>query len=68
MLNTGGDGLSNHARQMHPTFPRPEIGDVTCPFRCADLRVWFGPRYEVLLHEIRRNVEGVVTVGPSSAK
>jgi hypothetical protein len=46
----------NDHSQIYPAFPRPYIGDVTSPLlvrpACS----------EVLLQEIRRDVEGVVTV------
>lgn len=43
--------------QIQPTLPRPDIGNVTSP-----LLVW-PARGKVLLQEIGRDGEGVVTVG-----
>lgn len=54
--DTAREKVNDHG-QIDPTFPRPDIGDVACP-----LLVW-PARGEVLLQEIRRDVEGVIAVG-----
>ena len=66
MQNTQGDhpaGMQvENDGQIDPTFACPNIGDVTGPFL-----IWLA-RSEILLQEIRRDVERVVAVRPSSGK
>ena len=47
----------NECSQINPTLPRSDIGDITCPFLLRPAR------RKILLQEIRRDVEGMVTVG-----
>ena len=47
----------NDYSQIDPPLPCPDIGDVACPLLVRPARG------KVLLQEIRRNVEGVITVG-----
>ena len=48
--------------QIDPTFARPDIGDVTGLFLVGLARS------KILLQQIRRDVECVVAVRPSSGK
>lgn len=65
LLHAVTDGPSDHAsreeindhNQIHPTFARPDIGDIIRPLLVRPAR------REVLLQEIRRDIEGVVAVG-----
>ena len=47
----------NDEGKTNPTFPRPDIGDVARPLLVRPAR------REVLLQEIRRDVEGMIAVG-----
>ena len=47
----------NDEFKLNPTFPRPDIGDVARPLLVRRAR------REVLLQEIRRDVESVIAVG-----
>jgi len=39
--DTPGMQIEDH-RQIQPTLTGPDVADVASPFRCADLRFWFG--------------------------
>ena len=70
LLHPVADGPTYHParmqieddRQIHPAFPRPDVGDVASP--CLVKLA----RSEILLQEIRRDVECVVAARPSSGK
>ena len=51
-----GEKVNDHS-QINPPLARPDIGDVACALLVRPARS------EVLLQEIRRDVEGVIAVG-----
>ncbi len=51
-----GEKVNDHGK-INPTLPRPDVGDVARPPLVRPARL------EVLLQEIRRDVEDVVAVG-----
>jgi hypothetical protein len=43
-------------REIQPTFPCPDVGDITSPLLVR------GIRREILIQQIRRDIEGVIAV------